>query len=159
MSGSVTRPPIISSPWPHRPPPLIGQFSLTSVTLGQSELGWSPIGRGRGEQRRNFPLAEQFSGQFWANKENNLWRSWKLHHCDGRFILSTQTWKHRANKTWLCPMVSWKRNTFFNIFSFHVPTLCVKYSVRPLLDFGAIKPIPLEFCIFCKWEIEKIHTW
>ena len=36
--------------------------------------------RGRGtEPRRNFPLAEQFcAGQFWANKENNLWRSWKL---------------------------------------------------------------------------------
>ena len=61
MSGSVTRPPIISSAWPQRPPPPIGQFSLTSVTLGQSEPGWSPIGRGRGEQRRNFPLAEQFS--------------------------------------------------------------------------------------------------
>lgn len=66
-----------------RPWPPIGQFSLTSVTLGQSEPTWRPIGRGRGEWLRNFPLADQFCGQFWANKENNLRRSLKLQHCDG----------------------------------------------------------------------------
>ena len=61
--------------------PLIGQFSPTSVTLSQSHPARCPIGRARGNSRRNFPLAEQFCGQFF------LWRSWKLHCRDGQLYL------------------------------------------------------------------------
>ena len=101
-----------------RPWPPIGQFSLTSVTLGQSEHTWRPIGRGRGEWLRNFPLADQFCGQFWANKENSLRRSWKLQHRDP-MVIYTQT--SGANKS-ECDFIINKRfilDSFFDAWNWY----------------------------------------